>query len=145
MVFILKAHIKQNMMSVSFINVYSCTHCADDDDHQHTGQWENSNGISMSFILLDKRQHDENSFRGDLLNLFNGVYISYHCYAGIIFEMHKENAAARGIRHELSKMTQTFTYCTETHSHLLQNLAVGPLFKGASVGLRAGVRVASIY
>ncbi len=44
---------------ISIIHKRVCTHCADNDDHQHTAQWENSNELSMFFILSDKRQHDE--------------------------------------------------------------------------------------
>jgi len=35
-----------------------CTHCAADDDDQHTAESENRNELGMIMILLDKRQRD---------------------------------------------------------------------------------------
>lgn len=46
-----------------------CTHCADEDDDQHTAKSENTNELGMSRILLDKRQDDGNSSRDDLAKL----------------------------------------------------------------------------
>ncbi len=61
-----------------------------------------------------------NSFRGDLAELVYGAcIISYHCYAGVICEVQEENAAAREIRQEWSKMTQNCTYrCSHTEQTL---------------------------